>query len=148
MPATPERRRPQTLLAFDYGRRRIGVAVGQAVTGSATALGTADNGPGGPDWVRLGAWVREWQPDCLVVGMPSHTDGSPSEIGAEARRFAAQLSRFDIPVSMVDERYSSLEAEARLKEDRARGTRGRIRKEHVDAVAAVLIAERWLAENS
>jgi len=147
MPATPERSGPETLLAFDYGRRRIGVAVGQAVTGSATAIGAAGNGPAGPDWARLDKWVREWRPDRLVVGQPAHADGSASEIGNEAGRFAAELGRYGLPVDMVDERYSSLEAEARLREDRTLGLRGRVRKEQVDATAAVLIAERWLAEN-
>jgi len=147
MPATPERRGQETLLAFDYGRRRIGVAVGQAITGSATAIGAAGNGPGGPDWAQLDKWIREWRPDRLVVGQPTHADGSATDVGKEAVRFATELGRYGIPVNMVDERYSSLEAEARLRESRARGLRGRIRKEQVDAVAAVLIAERWLAEN-
>ncbi|MDH4108558.1 MAG: Holliday junction resolvase RuvX [Gammaproteobacteria bacterium] len=147
MPGTPERGRPETLLAFDYGRRRIGVAVGQTVTGSATAVGTAGNGAGGPDWTLLEKWIREWRPDRLIVGLPSHADGSPSDLGEEARRFGLELGRFGIPVSMVDERYSSIEAEARLRDERTRGRRGRIRKEQVDAAAAALIAERWLAEN-
>lgn len=147
MPATPERSGQEILLAFDYGRRRIGVAVGQSITGSATAIGAAGNGPGGPDWAQLDKWIREWRPDRLVVGQPIHADGSASDIGKEAVRFATELGRYGIPVNMVDERYSSLEAEARLRESRARGLRGRIRKEQVDAVAAVLIAERWLAEN-
>lgn len=148
MPGTPERSRPQTLIAFDYGRRRIGAAVGQQVTGSASALGAAANGPAGPDWARIDRWIDEWRPDRLVVGMPLNANGGPSEIGGEAERFAADLGRYGLPVETVDERYSSLEAEERLREQRAAGLRGRIRKASVDATAAVLIAERWLGQNS
>lgn len=139
MPGTPE-----TILSFDYGLRRIGVAVGQQVTNSATPLGAVANGDDGPDWERIGALVREWQPARLIVGLPVHADGSPSEIGNAASAFIDDLTRFELPVEPVDERYSSREAEALLKSRRAQGLRGRISKEAIDAAAAMLIAERWL----
>ena len=139
MPGTPE-----TILSFDFGLRRIGVAVGQQVTGTASPLGTVPNGEDGPDWGGIAALVREWQPSRLIVGMPAHADGSPSAIGNAARDFARRLARFDLPVATVDERYSSIEAEARLLEQRREGLRGRIGKADIDAAAAVLIAERWL----
>lgn len=146
MPATPERPPgPLTLLAFDYGLRRIGVAVGQQVTGSASPVGTARNGEAGPDWEQIGRWVREWHPQQLVVGLPLHADGSPAAMTRAAQSFASDLERFGLPVDVVDERYSSLEAGDRLKAARAQGRRGRIRRESIDAAAAVLIAERWLA---
>ena len=142
MPATPE-----TILAFDFGLRRIGAAVGQQVTASANPLAVITNGESGPDWVAIDALVREWQPARIIVGMPAHADGSPSEISKYVNEFISELGRFERPVETEDERYSSLEAEELLKSERAAGLRGRIRKEMIDSAAATLIAERWLAKN-
>lgn len=139
MPATPE-----TVIAFDFGLRRIGVAVGQQVTNSASPLDVVPVGDDGPDWGRIDTLIREWRPDRILVGLPTREDGSPSEIGSHARAFASALEKFELPVETVDERYSSLEAEALLKSQRAEGLRGRIRKGMVDSSAAMLIAERWL----
>ena len=135
----------QTVLAFDYGLRRIGVAVGQTITASASPLGVIDNHADGPDLAKIAALIDEWRPGLLVVGMPAHADGSPSEMQNYVRAFVAELSGFDLPVETVDERFTSLEAEAKLKEARAAGARGRISKEAIDSAAAVLIAERYLA---
>ncbi len=143
MPDTPE-----TILAFDFGLRRIGVAVGQQVTASATPLGTITNGSDGPDWHAIAALVEEWQPARLIVGMPGNADGSPSDIAGEVRKFIADLGRFRRPVESEDERFSSLEAAERLKSERAAGIRGRISKGMIDSTAAMLIAERWLNRNS
>lgn len=145
MPGTPDVAMPQTLLAFDYGRRRIGVAVGQTVTGSASPLGVVENTDSGPDQAALAALIREWQPGLLVVGSPAHADGSPSEMQKNVERFIKELAEFDLPVDTVDERFTSIEAEAKLKDARAAGARGRITKESIDSAAAVLIAERYLA---
>lgn len=135
-----------TVLAFDYGLRRIGVAVGQTITASASPVGTLLSTPAGPDYDRIGALLREWRPDRLVVGLPLQADGSDSDMSRAARAFAAELGgRFELPVDCVDERHSSQEAQATLKLARQSGSRGRIRKEHIDAAAAVLIAERYLA---
>lgn len=134
-----------TILAFDYGGRRIGVAVGQSVTGSARALGSVANRDHGPDWPAIERLVADWQPAQLVVGLPLMEDGSDSEIGEAARRFGDALARFGLPVEVIDERYSSLEARERLVDERRQGLRGRLRKEMIDAAAAVVIAERWLA---
>jgi putative Holliday junction resolvase len=142
MPGTPE-----TILSFDFGLRRIGVAVGQQVTNSANPLCVVSNGDDGPDWDRIGALVREWQPARLIVGMPVNADGSPSEIGNAVSAFIEGLGRFELPVEAVDERYSSMEAEALLKSGRRQGLRGRIGKETIDAAAATLIAERWLKKD-
>ena len=146
MPATPDRRRPETILAFDFGLRRIGVAVGQTVTASASPVGVIANAAAGPDWQRLGELIEEWGAARLVVGMPLHVDGSRSEISARVDEFVAGLGRFALPVETVDERYSSAEAEQMLIAARRLGTRGRLRKEMIDAAAATLIAERWLRE--
>ena len=139
MPGTPE-----TIIAFDFGLRRIGVAVGQQVTNSANPLETVHNGSDGPDWQRIEHLIKEWRPQRLIVGMPMHADGSPSETGQHARSFADELARFERPVELVDERYSSVEAEAALKAKREQGLRGRIDKASIDSAAAMLIAERWL----
>lgn len=139
MPGTPE-----TIVAFDFGLSRIGVAVGQQVTRSANPLETVANGAGGPDWQRIAGIVREWRPDRLIVGMPRHADGTASKMSDNVREFMSELARFDLPVEEVDERYSSVEAEEILKARRAGGIGGRISKEMIDSAAATLIAERWL----
>lgn len=139
MPGTPE-----TIIAFDFGLRRIGVAVGQQVTNSASPLETVGNSDNGPDWSRIDAIVREWRPQRLIVGMPTHADGSPSDIANTVRKFIDELSKFELPVETVDERYSSVEAEAVLRSQREEGLRGRISKEAIDSAAATFIAERWL----
>ena len=142
MPATPE-----TILAFDFGCRRIGVAVGQQVTASANPLAVIRNSDNGPDWTAIDALIREWQPARIIVGMPTHADGSPSEIANHVKGFIGELARFERPIETEDERYSSLEAADLLKSERALGLRGRISKEMIDSAAATLIAERWLGKN-
>jgi putative holliday junction resolvase len=144
MPATPDARAHETILAFDFGLRRIGVAVGQTVTGSANPVGVVANGINGPDWRRIDGLIREWGAARLVVGMPLHVDGSCSEISSAVRAFIEGLARFSLPVECIDERYSSAEAQQMLVAERRLGVRGRIRKEMIDAAAATLIAERWL----
>jgi putative Holliday junction resolvase len=145
MPDTPDLSRPATILAFDFGLRRIGVAVGQTVTGSASPLGTIANRDSGIDRESIESMIREWRPDVLVVGMPAHADGSASEMQKPVETFVDELRRFGLPVETVDERYTSVEAERVLKEARASGSRGRISKEEIDSAAAVFIAERYLA---
>jgi putative Holliday junction resolvase len=137
---------PEVVLAFDLGRRRIGVACGDTVSRSASPLGAVSAGPSGPRWEAIGSLLREWQPALLVVGLPYNADGSESAAAAEARDFARELTqRYALPVELVDERYSSLEAGARLKGARASGLRRRrVAKTDVDAAAACVILERWL----
>lgn len=145
MPATPDLPPHRTILAFDFGLRRIGVAVGQDVTGSASPLGVVANRPDGVDHDAIAALIREWQPTGIVVGMPSHTDGSESDLQKSVQAFIEELRRYKLTVDTVDERYSSLEATEALKRSRAAGSRGRISKEMIDAAAAVFIAERYLS---
>jgi putative Holliday junction resolvase len=101
----------------------------------------------GPDWIAIEREVRSLQPGLLVVGAPYNVDGSPGALAPAARSFATDLEhRFGLPVSMVDERWSSLEATAALKAQRASGERRRrIRREDIDSAAAAVILERWLA---
>ena len=146
MPDTPETAQPETILAFDFGLRRIGVAVGQNVTGSASPLGIVRNDDCGPDHDKIARLINEWRPSRLVVGMPAHADGSPSDMQAHIRRFIAQLDDYKLPIDTIDERHTSLEAEAVLKNARATGSSGRISKAMIDSAAAVFIAERYLAQ--
>ena len=136
---------PKTILAFDFGLRRIGVAVGQSVTGSASPLAVVANRDTGVDQDAIAALIREWRPTQLVVGMPAHADGSGSDMRQPILEFVDALKRYGLPVATVDERYTSIEAEQTLKQARASGTRGRISKEDIDSAAAVFIAERYLA---
>lgn len=146
MPGTPEYR-PETIIAFDFGLRRIGVAVGQQVTNSASSIGVIANNEDGPDWQSLGRLLSDWQPARLIVGIPSYADGTPSAVTVKAGKFMQDLQRFGTPVESMDENYSSREASDLLREQRAQGLRGRLSKETVDTTAAVLIAERWLNSN-
>ena len=136
---------PRTILAFDFGLRRIGTAVGQDITGSASPLGVVNNRETGVDFEGVAALIEEWRPTLLVVGMPAHADGSPSDIQAHVDAFISDLERFGLPIDTVDERHTSVEAERVLKNARAAGTRGRISKAMIDSAAAVFIAERYLA---
>ena len=135
---------PETIIAFDFGLRRIGVAVGQEVTCSASPLNAVTNGERGPDWQQITHLIKEWGPDRLIVGMPMHADGSPADIADAVYDFIEMLGRFELTVELIDERYTSVEAAALLKSQRAEGLRGRFRKEMIDSVAAAVIAERWL----
>lgn len=131
-----------TLLAFDYGEKRIGVALGNVLTRSARALTVIQNRNRDYRFEAVGELLREWQPDRLVVGLPMHPDGTPHAMTQQAKRFGNQLNgRFNLPVVWVDERYSSVDAEARLRE---RGERAG----HVDAEAACVILQQYLDELS
>jgi putative Holliday junction resolvase len=147
MPDTPEKN-ARTILAFDFGHRRIGVAVGQRITGSATPLTVVRVTVDGPDWTAIERLIGEWQPDRLIVGLPFHADGSDAEIGDAARAFARELDRFAVPTELVDERFSSTEAESVFRAQRQAGLRRRVQKGDIDAIAAAIIAERWLAIRS
>jgi len=144
MPVTPDVADTITVLAFDFGLRRIGVAIGQTVTGSASPLGVVANRDDGVDHDAIASLIREWRPDRLVVGMPAHADGSPSDMQGEVQAFIDELARHGLPVDTVDERYTSVEAERVLRDARIAGSRGRIARADIDSAAAVFIAERYL----
>jgi putative holliday junction resolvase len=137
----------QTILAFDFGRKRIGIACGDTVTSTAGPRPAATCSSAGPDWAVIEREVRALQPHLFIVGAPYNADGSPGALASDANGFAAELERrFGIPVKRVDERWSSLQANERLKTQRASGERKRrIRKEDIDSAAAAVILERWLA---
>jgi len=132
----------RTLLAFDFGVAQIGVAVGNAVLGTCEPLTVLRAKEGQPAWDSVAALLKEWQPDLLVVGDPLHMDGTPSEIGERARRFARRLQgRFGLPVELVDERLTSHAAKVEAREQ---GHRGDYRRAPVDSIAASLILQSWL----
>ena len=133
-------------LVFDFGERRIGVATANSVTGTATGLTTLDARDGRPLGNALDQLLREWQPDLLVVGLPYNEDGSESTMTGRAREFAEWIgTHAGLGVAMVDERFTSAEAESILRDQRQDGTRTRrTRKQDIDRLAARLIAESWL----
>jgi putative Holliday junction resolvase len=137
----------QTVLAFDFGLKRIGIACGDTLTHGAAPRPAAAVGAGGPDWQAIAREVRALTPQLLVVGAPYNADGSESGMSAAARRFAAELERrFALPVHMVDERFSSLEASAQLTARRASGQRRRrVQRADIDSAAAAVILARWFA---
>jgi putative Holliday junction resolvase len=137
-----------TALGFDYGARRIGVAVGNALTGTARALEVIANGAQGPDWPRVDALMREWQPQILLVGLPLTMGGEEQKNSAAARAFAARLDeKYKLPTQLVDERLSSREAAQRFAQRRAGGQARRKHAAALDAVAAEIIIEQWLCDH-
>ena len=135
-----------TVLGFDVGARRIGVAVGSAFGSGARALAVIDVHAHGPDWAAIDRLRAEWRPDGLVVGDPMTLDGGDQPIRRRAHAFARELhGRYRLPVVLVDERSSSIEAAQRFAADRAEGRKKRRDAAALDAVAAAVIIERWLA---
>ena len=142
---------PRVVLAFDFGQRRIGVASGDTVSHTAAPQGALASGAGGPPWEAIDALLREWQPGLIVIGLPYNVDGSESAQTGAVREFAAEFARRHAPlqVAMMDERYSSREAAARLKAARESGLRRRrVSKADVDAAAACVILERWFTQGT
>jgi putative Holliday junction resolvase len=130
------------VLAFDFGTRRIGVAVGDTGVGLAHPLATVPSAHGDECLRAIEALVAEWQPALLVVGLPTHADGVPHAMTERARRFAGQLERrFRLPVELCDERFTTHGASDALREA---GARGRERKAARDRVAAQLILQDYL----
>ena len=135
-----------TVLAFDFGEKRIGVATGETLLGSAHPLTTIHAESNDDRFAAIGKLIAEWQPTQLVVGLPTHADGTPHEMTRLAGKFGERLQRrFNLPVAYADERLSSLDAEARLRET---GRNSKTAKPLLDAVAAQLILETWFESNA
>lgn len=129
-PATVSNTSPRSYLAFDYGQRRVGVAVGNTLRGAGQPL-KAIAAEGDARFAAIAALIKEWQPDALVVGVPFHPDGAAHDNTQRAKRFARQLhGRFRLPVHEVDERYTTTEALAEGARD-------------ADAAAAALILDQF-----
>lgn len=134
------------ILAFDFGTRRIGVAVGNALLASARQLEPLPARDGIPDWNVVTRLVEEWQPDLFVVGLPLNMDGSESEMSTRARKFGKRLfGRYGKPCEMFDERGSTREAKAIAHEQGLLRAGKSYRDDGVDGIAAVLILEGWFA---
>ena len=139
-----------TVLGFDFGRRKIGIAVGQTSTGFAEGIATipADS-PAGP-WLKIGKLIEDWRPDALVVGLPLALDGSKPEFVGYAREFGRQLHcRFELPVDFVDEALTTDFADAIIRETTATGKRITKRRKSVrNQLAAELILKTYLHEST
>ncbi len=131
-----------TLLGFDFGPRKIGIAVGQTLTASATPLQTLRAVSAQPDWEGISRLIDTWKPDALVVGIPHNMDDSEEDWAPRVHRFTRQLEgRYRLPVHKVDERLTSMEARSRMSGKA-------LTREAVDAMAAKLILETWLSEHA
>ncbi len=129
---------PNTVMAFDFGMKRIGVAVGQSVTGQANPLPQLNAKDGIPNWDEISRLIDEWCVDTLVVGLPLNMDGTPQHISHAAKRFAGRLKeRFKLPVELIDERLTTIEARRIVFDEK------KARKKSIDSVAATLILEAW-----
>lgn len=132
------------VLGFDFGLRRIGVAVGQTATHTASSLETVSHGRQ-PDWMSIDRLVKEWKPSALLVGLPLGPEGEETDMSKAARRFGAALhKRFSLKVVYADERLSSRAAGDRFVELRASGSLRRKDASQLDAMAAQIILENWL----
>ena len=134
----------QSVLGFDFGTKKAGVAIGQRITATAAPLSPLVMRDGIPDWTLIERLLKEWQPQALIVGLPLNMDDTESELSHLARKFARRLhGRFNLPVFMVDERLSSRAARDLLDEvaERRKG-----KKPSLDSTAAALMVESWLAQ--
>ncbi|AKC68308.1 Holliday junction resolvase RuvX [Pandoraea oxalativorans] len=133
-----------TVLGFDYGERRIGVAIGNLMLREARALTVVANLNRDVRFAEMGKLIAEWQPELIVVGLPCHPDGTPHEMTQQAKRFGNQLNgRFDVPVVWVDERYSSVAAAAALAQAGIKVSQ----KTSLDAEAARIILQQYFDEH-
>jgi len=140
-----------TVLGFDFGLKRIGIAVGQTLTAAARPLVTVKTLDDQPDWNAIDRVIENWRPTRLIVGLPTQLDDSEHPLAAEVRQFAAELQqRYALPVELVDERLSSHEAaQIAVTAGRRRVVpHQRAAKETLDRIAAQVILETWLAEQS
>jgi putative holliday junction resolvase len=131
-------------LGFDFGYKRIGVAVGQRLTFSASPLATIQAKAGVPQWMLIDKLIMQWKPQALIVGLPTCIDGSAQYTTRAAKRFAAQLeAHYSLPVHLVDERLTTIEARGLLFE---LGGYNKIKKTEVDGIAACIILHQWLQQ--
>lgn len=133
-----------TVLIFDFGLKRTGVAVGNTIVGTASPEETLISINGKPDWPGITRLMEKWAPKQIVVGMPKQLNGDDTELSAPVEKFCNQLNgRYNLPVAQANEQYSSIEAGRRLKQVRQAGRKQKVQKEEVDRVAAAIIFENW-----
>jgi putative pre-16S rRNA nuclease len=139
--------RARVVLAFDFGLRRIGIASGDTISGSAAPQCAIPVTDLGPQWQTIDRLLQQYRPDVLVVGSPRNADGSPGAMSPACDRFATELAaRSGRPVERTDEFSSSIEATERLRLQRRSGQRRRrVQRGDIDSAAAAIILERWLS---
>ena len=143
----PDQADYKTLLGFDFGLKQIGVAYGQTLTSSSTALSIIKASDGVPNWQHIASLIDEWQPDTLIVGLPLNMDDSESDLSVLARKFARRLhGRFNLNVVMVDERLTSRDIKSSLKQQaiNSASKHKAIDLSKIDHLAAALILQSWL----
>jgi putative Holliday junction resolvase len=132
----------RSVMGFDFGLKRIGIATGQTITGTASPLTTLQASKQKPDWENIEVHIRRWKPDALIVGIPYLLDGGESDITRAARNFCKQLERrFNLPVYTIDESLSSFEAQQQLTQDMKIAKHN---KHEIDKMAAAIIVQSWL----
>lgn len=147
----PDRPSLNTVMGFDFGTKMIGVAIGQGITRTASALTLLPAKDGVPDWLQVEKLVKEWQPDAFVVGIPLNMDGTETELAPRARKFGNRLTgRFGKPWHPADERLSTREAWETLEHSHQQRKPGqRLNGDRrVDAVAAALVLTSWLEQHA
>ncbi|QBG37227.1 Holliday junction resolvase RuvX [Litorilituus sediminis] len=134
----------RTVLGLDFGKKYIGVAVGQEITGSANPLGSVKANDGIPHWDALAKYINEWQPDIVVVGLPLNMDGSEQQLTLDAKKFGNRVSgRFALQVIFQDERLTTADAKEQLF---SRGGYKNLKKDNIDAESARLIIESFFEQ--
>ncbi|MCW8832151.1 MAG: Holliday junction resolvase RuvX [Colwellia sp.] len=134
----------RTIIGFDFGKKFIGVAVGQEITGSASPLGSIKANDGIPHWESLASYLTEWQPDLIVVGLPLNMDGSEQQLTKDARKFGNRVAgRFGLKVEFQDERLTTADAKEQLF---SRGGYKNLKKDNIDAESARLIIESFFEQ--
>jgi putative Holliday junction resolvase len=133
------------IIAFDFGLKRTGVAIGNTLTGSATPECTLTSKNDKPNWDAITKLFNEWNPTRIVVGMPTELDGSESPLKKNVERFCNQLrGRYNLEVDQENEQFTSIEATQRLKQLRQSGRKKKVAKDEVDKIAAAIILENWM----
>lgn len=136
-------------MAFDFGLKRTGIAIGNLHTLSATPECTLQSKDEQPDWDGISRLIEEWRPTQLVVGIPIKLDGTENPITKKVERFCNQLKgRYNLPLEQENEQFTSIEASQRLKQVRQAGRKKKVSKEEIDMIAATIILENWMAKQT
>ena len=139
----------EKLLAFDFGLKRVGVGLGITVTGTASPLQTIAYPNMEMLWESIDSLIAEWKPQLLLVGLPNLNSGQEHSLEKPIKKFTNRLKhRYQLPVELIDESFSSQQAENRLKQMRQSGRQKKINKHEIDKQAAALLVEQWLEQSS
>ena len=135
------------ILAFDFGLKRIGVAIGNTLTATANPLTTLTQNEKGIPWEAIDDLLQTWKPQQLLLGIPERDHNQPSELTAPIKKFGEKLqTRYDLPLSYINEQFSSLEAKAQLIQQRQNGRKKRLQKAEIDQQAAAILLNNWFNE--